>query len=107
MSSSITKNAIGNAVATAAYVVLIALFFSHAERIFGPEDPKTFLIPTVMLLLLVLSAAITGFLVFGRPVMWYIDGRKKEAIILLGQTLASLAVILLLAFTVLYVVAVK
>jgi len=107
MNKTIIKNAVGNAVLTLVYVMVIALFFSHAEGIFGKEDPKTFLLPTVMLLLLVLSAAVTGFLVFGRPVMWYIDGKKKEALILLAQTLFFLFVIIVIAFAALYVVSLK
>jgi len=38
------------------------------------------------LLLFVVSAAITGYLVFGQPILYYLDGQKKEALGLLGYT---------------------
>jgi hypothetical protein len=56
------------------------------------------LIPIFMLLLFVFSAALMGILVFGRPVMWYIDGKKKEAVLLLIQTVGIILVVTLLAF---------
>ena len=94
MNTSIVKNAFINAAATALYIVTIATFLSYAEKIFGPDTAeKTPLIPMFMLSLLVMSAAITGFAVFGRPAMWYLDGKKKEALALLGATLGFLACI--------------
>jgi hypothetical protein len=51
-----------------------------------------------MLLLFVTSAAITGFLVFGKPVMLYIDGKKREAVSLLGYTIGILFLITLVVF---------
>jgi len=47
--------------------------------------------------LFVFSAALTGLLVFGRPVLWYFDGRKKEALSLLAHTLAIFLVITIIA----------
>ena len=102
--NNILKNALGNAVGVAVYVIVIATFLSNASNIFGPDEPKTALVPIVMLLLLILSAAITGFLVFGRPVLWYLDGRKKEALSLLAYTLVALFIITVFASLVLYFV---
>jgi hypothetical protein len=48
---------------------------------------NTFLIPAALLFLFVCSAAITGFLIFGKPATLYVDGKKKEAIKLLYYTL--------------------
>ncbi len=93
-----------NAVGTATYVVLVATFLNNASRIFGPDEPKTILVPITMLLLLIMSASITGFLVFGRPVLWYLDGKKKEALSLLGYTLGTLFVITILAGLTLFIV---
>jgi mannose/fructose/N-acetylgalactosamine-specific phosphotransferase system component IIC len=67
-------------------------------RNFAPGLEDKTAIPIAMLLLLVCSAAITGFLVFGKPVMLYIDGNKKEAISLLGYTLGILVIITIIAF---------
>jgi len=73
-----------SAVLATIYVSLVALLMSNGESIFGKEDG--FLVPFFMLLLFVLSAAVMGSLIFGRPVMMYIDGKKKEAVKLLGGT---------------------
>jgi hypothetical protein len=89
------KRALINALATAAYVTAVGLFMFYANDTFGKEDK--FLTPVVVLMLLVLSAAVTASLVFGQPAMWYVDGRKKQAMQLLGATLGSLAVLTLLA----------
>ncbi len=98
---NIVKNAFVNAGATAVYIILIASFFTHAKNIFGANGDNTTVIPIVMLLLLVISAAITGLAVFGRPVMWYLDGKKKEALRLVGYTIAFLALIALVFIVVL------
>lgn len=81
------------------YVAAVATFMQNAERIFGP-GPDSPLAPVAFLLLLVVSAATMGALIFGKPVMLYIDGRKREAVATVICTIASLA-----AFTVLLIVA--
>ena len=65
------------------YVLLIAAFLFNGKNIFGKED--NFLMPTAMLLLLVLSAAVTGSLVLGKPILLYWDNKKTEAIKLLQK----------------------
>jgi hypothetical protein len=50
----------------------------------------------LMLSLLVFSAALVGSLIFGRPILWYLDNKKKEAVLLLAYTLASFFVIICL-----------
>jgi len=83
----IIRQALINALGTAVYVILIAsLMYLAEEGVFG-ENPSVF-IPIAMLMLFVFSAAFTGFLVFGKPVMWYLDGKKKEALSLLFYTLS-------------------
>jgi hypothetical protein len=84
---NIIKTAAINAGATILYIVIVATFLTNASHIFGPEEPKTVLVPILMLSLLVFSAAVTGSLVFGRPILWYLDGNKKEALQLLLYTL--------------------
>jgi|SRR4029453_9975532 hypothetical protein len=95
MDKIIVKRAVVNALATAAYVTAVGLFIFNANTIFGKEDKL--LTPVVALMLLVLSAAVTGSLLFGQPVMWYVDGKKKSALELLGATLACFAIITLFA----------
>jgi len=52
-----------------------------------------------MLLLLVISVAITGFAVFGKSIMWYLDGKKKEAPSLLFLTIGFFALILFFCYS--------
>ncbi len=92
MPKPILKYAFINAAAATLYIAAIAAFLSHAEKIFGPDHgEKTALIPMFMLSLLVMSVAVMGSAVFGRSAMWYLDGKKREALALLGATLALLA----------------
>lgn len=99
---SIGKYALANGLLTALYALLIALFFANAQYLFG--DVKSALIPMAMLLLFVFSALVCGSLVLGRPLMWYLDGQKKEALKLLGYTALVLFVVMIFVFVALYVV---
>ncbi len=100
--SQMIKRAFLNAIGTAVYIVLVvSLIFSFQS--FSSNSEKTIIIPIAMLLLFVCSAAITGFLVFGKPVMLYIDGKKKEAVSLLGYTVGILFLITILAFILLII----
>lgn len=82
----IIRHALVNSLGIGVYVILVASLMYLAEGgVFG-ENPSVF-IPIAMLMLFVFSAAFTGFLMFGRPVMWYLDGKKKEALSLLIYTL--------------------
>ena len=95
--SKIIKRAFINAIATTAYIIIIALFMYYLQAN-SPEKTATVFIPIAMLLLFVFSAAFTGFLVFGKPIMLYLDGKKKEAISLVGYTLVILFILTILAF---------
>lgn len=94
--TKIIKRAFVDALGTAAYIVLVVSFI-FSLQIFSLQKDNI-IIPMAMLLLFVCSAAITGFLVFGKPVMLYIDGKKKEAISLLGCTIGILVLITLTSF---------
>ena len=95
----ITKHALTHAILTALYVALVVSAIFYAPKFVpGADGGKTILIPIGMLLLFVTSAAITSSLVFGRPLLWYLDGKKKEAVMLAVQTIGTLFVIMLLMF---------
>lgn len=49
-----------------------------------------------MLLLFVISATVTGFLILGKPITLYLDGAKKEAFRFLAMTVGWLAAFLVL-----------
>jgi hypothetical protein len=101
MDWKIVKRAATNALLAFAYVTVVGLFMSHVSTIFGPKD--TALTPVAVLMLLVFSAALMGILVFGQPLMWYIDGKKQAALALLGYSMASLLVLVVLTFVALLV----
>ena len=77
------------------YITCVSAFLSSAAKIFGNEEHK-FVIPIFMLLLLVISASVTGLLVLGKPVSLYLDGQKKQAWAFLFYTLGWLAVFLVI-----------
>ena len=91
-----------NAAGTFVYVAAVAWLFSSGEAIFG-KQPGGFLGPLFMLLLLVVSASITGLLVLGKPIHLDLGGRRKEAIILLFATLAWLVLFLFIVVVVLLI----
>lgn len=75
-----------NALGTALYIALIGTFLSLlGGRVAGPDS---FFAPVAFLMLLVFSVAVVSTLLFGRPAMWYVDGKKNEALVLLVYTLA-------------------
>lgn len=82
-----------HAVLAVIYISLVALIMSNGERIFG-GGPDTIWIPIALLTLFVLSAAIMGVLILGRPILMYVDGHKTAALKFFGYTLGWLALIL-------------
>ena len=87
-----------DAVGAAAYVALVASLMYNAPRFVG--QGRSVLVPIALLLLFVFSAAFTGTMVIGRPALWYLDGRKGDAVSLFVATMAillGLTVVALLA----------
>jgi hypothetical protein len=78
------------------YISAVSWMISNTKNLFGNVPEPNFLIPVFMLLLFVVSAAITGSLVFGKPLLMYIDGEKKGSLKLLFGTLAWLVLFLFL-----------
>jgi len=97
------KYALIDSLGTATYVAVIAsLIFFLGQGFLGGKD--TVLAPISMLMLFVFSAALTGSLVFGRPILWYLDGKKREALALLFSTLSLLSAVTVLAFLLLVLI---
>ena len=94
-------HSLGHAVLTLAYVSLVAFVMSHAQSWF--PGPDTWLTPVAVLMLFVLSAAITGTLVLGRPILMYVDGQKKEGLQFFGYTVGWLLILTIIVFVVLAV----
>ena len=88
--------ALVNVSATVLYIALVASFMYYGSEVKIGKN-NTLLVPIAMLLLFTFSAALTGFLVFGRAALMYFDGKKKDAIALLGYTLSLLSIITVVA----------
>ncbi len=92
---NIAKQSLAYAAGAVGYIALVAVVMSKAEELFGDMD-QTVLAPIGFLLLLVISVATMGMLIFGKPVMLYMDGQKKD-----GVTMAITTISILAGFTVL------
>lgn len=84
-----------NALGVLTYILLVAGTIFSFDKWMEDSTPE-FLQPVVMLMLLVLSVAVVGTLIFARPVMFFLEGSKKEALKLLGYTLGCMAALLIL-----------
>src|SRR6188472_1994589 len=93
----IFKQSLPYSVGALLYVAAVATVMRNVERIFG-GGPDGALAPIAFLLLLVVSAATMGLLIFGKPVMLYIDGKKREAVTMVVYTIGSLAGFTVLIF---------
>jgi hypothetical protein len=71
---------------------------SNVERAF--DNVPDVLAGMTMLTLFVVSAAVTGSLVVGRPILLYLEGKKQEAARFFGYTLGWLVAILVLLVTI-------
>lgn len=99
--SKIIKSSLVQAVTATVYIGLVALLISNGDKLFGKV--AGILSVVAFLMTFVLSAAIMGITIFGRPIMWYLAGDKREAVRLVGYTLVWLFLITLLVFLVLLV----
>lgn len=98
MPKKIVHRALFHTLLTAAYVILIASFLFYVPKYLQSNEPDTVLVPVIMLSLLVFSVALTGSLLFGLPVLWYLEGRKKDSLALLSYTLGFFFIFTVLAF---------
>ena len=94
-------HSLGHSVLVLLYVSLVAFVMGHAEKFFGKTD--TAWTPVAVLMLLVLSATVTATLVLGRPVLMYMDAKKKEALQFFGYTVGWMFALTVLVFVVMVV----
>lgn len=85
-----------NSVGVLVYTAAVGLIMSNGEKVFG--QMQRFWGPVAFLMLFVLSATIVGALVLGRPVLFYLDGLKKEAVKLFIYTVGCLLVLTMIVF---------
>lgn len=87
-----TKNPYVNALIAALYIVFIVCLVNYGPA-FARQKPDTIFAPIAMLSLLVFSAAFMACVFFLQPVLIYIDGHKREAVMLFKKTLMTFAII--------------
>ena len=79
------------------YIYMVPQVMMRLGKVFsGPDSASNGVGPAVFLLVLVISAALMGLLVFGRPVMLYMDGKRREALVFFASTLGFLIISVLL-----------
>ena len=88
MKNNLFKTSLINSLGVAVYCSIVAYIMQNGEKIFGKM--ANFWGPFAFLMLFVVSAAIVGSLVLGKPVIMYLAGEKKEAVKLLGYTIGWL-----------------
>ena len=97
-----SKNPIINAISASAYIILGVTVMSFVTQPLK-NKPDTFFAPIVFLSLLTLSVAVMAFLFFYQPIMFFIEGKKKEALNLFIKTVGTFAaftvVLLILLFS--------
>ncbi len=81
------------------YIAGVAWIMNHANKLFGNKPDPGFLAPLGILMLFVLSAAVVGFLVVGKPAMLYVSGEKQQGIKLFAFTLGWLFIFTLIILT--------
>ncbi len=89
--AKIIKHSLINSVAAAAYVTIIAQIIRNGQALFGTMNNAY--APIAFLLLFVVSAAVMALIIFGQPVIWYLEGFKKQGIRLAVYTVALLFLI--------------
>jgi len=96
------KKSFVNSVGVLVYVTIVASIMNNGDRLFGKTD--TIYTGIAVLMLFTLSALVVGGLVLGKPVMLYLDGKKKEAVSLLMATAGWLAIFTVVFFIIMAVI---
>jgi hypothetical protein len=100
-SKSVIKYAFIHALVALVYIGLVALLIANGETLFGKMQGA--LAVSAFLLTLVVSVAVMGVVIFGRPLMWYLDSKKKEGVELALCTIGFLLLIVVMVFVMLAV----
>lgn len=90
--SRLAKYALADSLGVLVYVLAVSLVMTSLteSRLFAGME---FLGPATVLMMLVLSVAMVGTLIFGKPILLYLDGKKQEGVKLLVMTLLTLFVL--------------
>lgn len=102
MNKKLFCRSLGCALLAYAYIFCIAMFFNFGlKKTFG--NVPEFFAPIIMLSLLVLSAAVMAILIFGKPILLYLDNQKKDALTMLFYTVGCLAIIFVITVSILLI----
>lgn len=85
-----------NSVVASLYISAVAFLMSNGEKLFGKNS--SVFSGIAILMLFVISAAVMGYVILGKPLMMYLDGFKKEALKLFYLTIGWLALIAAIIF---------
>jgi len=99
--TKLIKISLVHAIVASLYVATVSLLMSNSEKLF--RNNNNVFNGMAMLLLLVISATIMGWLVLGKPLLMYLDGSKKEALKLFYLTimwLISIAAIIFISLAI-------
>lgn len=88
--NKIFKNPYLNSIYAEAYIIIVVSIMHYVGK---PNTPDKFVDPIAALSLLVLSAAVMGYLFLGEPLQLYLEGEKKRSITFFMQTVISFAAI--------------
>lgn len=101
-----TKNPFINAVVAVVYIKIVSFIMYYGTRL-APEN-KDFIIPLVpmaVISLFTLSAAVMGYVFLYQPIIFYLEGQKKEAVNLFLKTVGVFAIFTALIFFLLFFLA--
>jgi hypothetical protein len=86
-----TKNPFVNALIAIAYIAVVASFMYYGGQTLGPSA-HGIIVPTALLCLFVLSAALMGITFFYEPAKMYLDGDKNNSLALITKTILIFAI---------------
>lgn len=95
-----TKNPFLNAIAATVYIIVVSTIMFFGGKINHGKD--TFLTPIAILSLFSFSAAVMGYIFLYQPFQMYFDNKRKEALNLFLQTVASFGVITIVLLIILF-----
>lgn len=104
MSKKSIKFGILGGILEAVYCALIALMFFTFGKIFDGPNANTVVVTLIMLLILVISVAVSGFLVFGYPGYLVYQKKFKEAVLTALLSLITLFVFFLIFVIINYLI---
>ena len=93
----LVKNGISAGLIEIIFVILVAFFFIAAESLLPDKSGSMILGIASMLILLVISAAVAGALIFGWPLYLALQKKYREAVLVFCCTLATLLAFFVLA----------